>query len=265
MLAPLGLRPVVRRRLGQLRLRTDGVDLRDLLRRLLRFRRGVELLRLHQALPGEQAPPGPQQGLLSLLFHHRVHGAAHHILQRDGVGRGRQILPQLLQQVLQGEQAAGAAVLIHHQSHVDLPVLHIPEQYVSPYRLRHKIGRAEQLLQRLGLGFASIDQVVPGGQNAHDIVDIFLIYRKTGQTGGLDGVQNGLVVIIQRQGYHIGAVTHHVVGSHAVKFKDIGDELLFILLNGAGLLALFHHCHDLIGQFLTLISAQPGKHRTVEQ
>ena len=99
-LAPLGLRPAVRRGLRQLRLRADGVDLRDLLRLRLRLRRGVELLRLHQPPPGEQAPPGPQQRLLGLLFHHRVHGAAHHILQRDGVRRGRQVPLQLLHRVL---------------------------------------------------------------------------------------------------------------------------------------------------------------------
>ena len=148
---------------------------------------------------------------------------------------------------------------------MDLSVLHIPEQHVGPYRLRYKIGRTEQLLQRQGIGLALVDQVVPGGQNAHDIVNIVLIDRKTGQTRGLDGVQNGLVVIIQRQGYHIGAVTHHVVGGHAVEFKDVGDKLLFILLDGSGLLALLHHCHDLIGQFLTLIPAQPGQDWAVEQ
>ena len=63
----------------------------------------------------------------------------------------------------------------------------------------------------------------------------------------------------------IGAVTHHVVGGHAVEFKDVGDKLLFILLDGSGLLALLHHCHDLIGQFLTLIPAQPGQDWAVEQ
>ncbi|CAN3973834.1 putative amino-acid metabolite efflux pump, partial [Dysosmobacter welbionis] len=141
VLAPLGLRPVVRRRLSQLRLRTDGVDLRDLLRRLLRFRRGVELLRLHQALPGEQAPPGPQQGLLSLLFHHRVHGAAHHILQRDGVGRGRQILPQLLQQVLRlGGRLLGRSCFFRHLGGGTRPRLRLQRRLLRA-ALRRRGGR----------------------------------------------------------------------------------------------------------------------------
>ena len=87
--APLRLRPILRRRLRQRRLRADGLDLRQLLR--LGLRRVIELLRLHQPLPGEQAPPGPQQRLPALL-HHRIHGAAHHILQGDGPGRPGQLL-----------------------------------------------------------------------------------------------------------------------------------------------------------------------------
>ena len=91
--APLGLGPALRRRLSHRRLRPDGVNLRRFLG--LRLRRRIELLRLHQRLPGEQAAAGPQQGLLNGLLHHRVHRTAHHILQRDGLGRPGQLLPQV--------------------------------------------------------------------------------------------------------------------------------------------------------------------------
>ena len=53
----------------------------------LRFRRRGEGLRLLQGLAGKQAPFRGQKGLLCLL-HHRVHGAAHHVLQGDGPGVG---------------------------------------------------------------------------------------------------------------------------------------------------------------------------------
>ena len=82
--AAVELRPAGRRLLKQLRLRSDGFRLR------FRLRRTVELLRLLQGPAGEQPPPpGRQQGFRRLL-HHGVHGAAHHILQRNRTGRLRQ-------------------------------------------------------------------------------------------------------------------------------------------------------------------------------
>ncbi len=75
-------RPVLRRLPEQLRFRADGLRVRL----GLRLRGSVELLRLLQRLPGEQAPPlGGQQGLRRLL-HHRIHGTAHHVLQGHGAG-----------------------------------------------------------------------------------------------------------------------------------------------------------------------------------
>ena len=76
---------------------------------------------------------------------------------------------------------------------------------------------------------------------------------------GLDGGQNGAVIRPEGQRDHIGAVDHHVVRRHAVELENVLDEFLFVLFNGAGLLALLHHGHDLVGQLLALVPVQPGK------
>jgi hypothetical protein len=95
---PAQPRPVpvgVGRRLVKRRLRPDGLLLRRRGRRLGRFRRLgrllVELLGIRHLPAGKEAPPALflRQQLLSLL-HHRVHGAAHHLLHGDGAGRRRQ-------------------------------------------------------------------------------------------------------------------------------------------------------------------------------
>ena len=73
---------------------------------------------------------------------------------------------QLLQQVLQGHQSAGPAILIHHHGHVDLFALHVTEEHVSPHRLRHEVGRAQQRPQLLGTFHMEVDvykRQVPGG------------------------------------------------------------------------------------------------------
>ena len=58
---------------------------------------------------------------------------------------------------------------------------------------------------------------------------------------------------------------HHVVCRHAVELENVLDEFLFVLFNGAGLLALLHHGHDLAGQLLALVPVQPGKDGAAEQ
>ena len=129
---------------------------------------------------------------------------------------------------------------------MSLFALHVPEQYVGGHRLRNEVGRAQQLLQRFWVGHAEVEQVLPGGENADDVIHVLLIYREAGQAGGADGVQNGLLILIQGQGDHIGAVDHHVLGGHVVKLEDVFDELLLVALDGARLLALFHHGHNIV-------------------
>ena len=76
------LRPAVRRLHKQLRLRSNGLRFR--LR--LGLRGSVEPLRLLRLSPGEQpSSPGGKKGF-GRLFHHRVHSAAHHVLQRHRTG-----------------------------------------------------------------------------------------------------------------------------------------------------------------------------------
>jgi len=64
---------------------------------------------------------------------------------------------------------------------VDLPVLHIPEQHIGPHGLRDEVGGAQQLLQGEGLFLAAVEQIVTGGKDAHDVVNVLIVYRKAGQ------------------------------------------------------------------------------------
>ena len=52
----------------------------------------------------------------------------------------------LLQQVLHGDNALGAAVLVHHHSDVHLLLLHLFKEVVGLHGLWHKVGRAQQVL-----------------------------------------------------------------------------------------------------------------------
>ena len=160
----------------------------------------------------------------------------------------------LLQQILHGHQAGGAAVLVNDDGQVNLPALHIPEELVGAHRLGHKVGRPEQLPHRLGLRPAGIDEPLPGAEQADDVVGVLLIDREPGQAGGLYGGLDLLGRVVHPQHLHVGAVNHHVLGGHVVKLEDVLDHLFLAGLDGALLLAdVHHHADALLGYLIVLL------------
>ena len=97
-----------------------------------------------------------------------------------------------------------------------------------------------------------VEQVVPGGQDAHNIVDILTVHREPGQPRLADGVQDLPLLRVHGEGHHVGAVEHHVLGGGVVELKDVLDKFLFIALDGARLLALLHHGPDIVLRHLIL-------------
>jgi hypothetical protein len=51
----------------------------------------------------------------------------------------------LFEEILQGDEAGGAAVLVDDHRHVELVLLHLPEQLGHPLLLRHEHRRPDQL------------------------------------------------------------------------------------------------------------------------
>ena len=159
----------------------------------------------------------------------------------------------LLQQVLHGDQAGGAAVLIHHDGQVDLLALHIPEKHVGSHRFRDEVGRAQQLPQGLGLGQLGVEQVVPGVQNAHNVIRILVVDGESGNAGVPDGAQDFLRSVPYPDHHHVGAVDHHVLGGGIVKLENVIDELFLVGLDSAPFLAQVHHHADLVLAHVFLI------------
>ena len=110
----------------------------------------------------------------------------------------------------------------------------------------------------------AIHSILAGGEDAHDVVHVSLIDREAGQTGLPNGGENGLLIVIQGEGHHIGAVDHHILRCGVVELEDVLDQFLLGALDGAGLLALLHHGHDLVLRDL-LPPAKKPQQRAVEQ
>ena len=221
---------------------------------------------------GELAEDQPAQGIILLLQGQGNAQGLSHILQRGGAGNPPGILRQghnirhglvvgfivdvaddFLQQVLHGHDAAHAAVLIHHNGHVDFLLLHVAEQRVRLHGFRHKVGLADQLAQGAGLVGLGVEQKAAGAQHADDIVHILVIDGEAAQPGLADGPEDGLLVVANPDAGHVGAVGHHILSGAVVELEDILDHFLLGFLDGTALPAHVHHHADfLLGHLLGL-------------
>ena len=80
----------------------------------------------------------------------------------------------LLEQVLDGHEAGGPAVLVEHDRDVDLAPLELVEQVVDAHRLGHEDGGPQERAAALGRSVAERlqeRQQVLGVEDADDLVD----------------------------------------------------------------------------------------------
>ena len=142
--------------------------------------------------------------------------------------------------------------------------LHVVKEDIRAHRLRDEVGRAEQLLQGQRVGLMEVEQIVPGGQNAQNVVRVLPAYREAGQAGLADGVQNFPLLRVGGEGDHVGAVDHHILGGTVVEVQNILDKFLLIASDGSGLLSLLYHGHDVVLRHLVFSVQQiqngPPKH-----
>ena len=129
--------------------------------------------------------------------------------------------------------------------------LHIAQQHVGRHGFGHEVRVPQQLPQGLGLLFAAVEQVFPGGQHTYDIVDILIVHREAAQPAFLDGAADGFLVVVDPDGGHVGAVGHAVGGGQIAELKHVLDHFPFVAFDHAGFLADIHHGLDLfLGHFL---------------
>ena len=143
-------------------------------------------------------------------------------------------------------------------------LLHVPEEHVRLDGLGHKVRLPQQLAHGAGLGRVVIEQVIPGIQDAHNVVHVPVIDGEAAQSRVQNGSDNGFFAVVDIEAGYVRAVGHHIFGGAVVELEDVLDHFLFIFLNGAALAAHVHHGADLLfGDFLGLgvgVHAQQAQH-----
>jgi hypothetical protein len=146
----------------------------------------------------------------------------------------------LLEQVLQCDEARDGAVLVHHDRHVALLAADLREQVTEPLRLGHEVRRVEQPAQVGAAGGAVLERHEQAAhvQDAEHVVELVvvdriarirvlqhLLHRRCGSE------RHG-------QGDDVGARHHDFLDRRVGEVEDLVDHLLLVGLEHARALAL---------------------------
>ena len=147
---------------------------------------------------------------------------------------------QLLQDVLHGQQALGAAVLIHHDGHVGLFFLQRPQQQAQ---VRIGGGIVDR---RDAAGDVALAPVAGGVEvllmdHAHDVIHVLVVHRQAGVAAlsehGGDLLHGGRV--LHRHDVHSGR--QDVPGLQVAELDGGADQLALVLVQTSLVLRLGYH------------------------
>ena len=157
----------------------------------------------------------------------------------------------LLEQVLDRDQAGGAAVLVEHDRDVDLAPLELVEQVVDRHRLGHEDRRPQDRAQRRALRRPSRlrnGQQVLGVEDPDDLVDRVLVDRDRGcGPRSMTVSMASSSVAVRRQRDDGDARDHHLVDALVAELDDRVDHLLLLGLEDALLAAALDDQAQLLG------------------
>ena len=152
---------------------------------------------------------------------------------------------QLLHDVLQGDQALGAAVLVHHDDHVGLLLLEDAQQVgdlgVSG-GVEHIAHKGAHILPAVEAGGVEILLV----DHAHHVVDVLMVDRDAGEAalGEDPGDLVHGVGVLHRHDVHPGG--DDLLHLQVVELDGGPDELALVLVQPALGLGLVHHGDQLL-------------------
>ena len=153
---------------------------------------------------------------------------------------------QLFQNVLHGDDTGGAAVLVRNHGHLAAGALHQLQRSADLRRFRHEQGLFHQLLQGAGALLQPVEKVLLV-QNAHDMVQRFVIDRQAGMLAVLQNLHHFLLGGVQRHAFHLDPWREDIRQAAVVEQLDaVFEQIALVLVHAALLLHLVHQRQQLV-------------------
>ena len=161
------------------------------------------------------------------------------------------VADQLLQDVLHGDDAQSAAVLVQNHGQVGLVGLQVTEQIVDTLALMDVDGRGDELFQGL-VGQTLGGEDILGVDNAHDLIDAVLVDQETGEAGLLKELADLLHGGLDVKALQIHAVGEDVLGLLLGEVDGVAEQISLLVVDGALLLNLLHQHEQLLLRHLVV-------------
>lgn len=167
-------------------------------------------------------------------------------LDRVGLDVGHGVADDLLQDVVEGDEADDAAVLVEDHGLVDAGVAELGEHAEGLHRARYEHGLADVLreVERLALE-RGVEEVL-GVEHAAEIVEVLAADGEDVLRMFADDAQVVAQGVGQVEPEHLGARRHQGVGGLVAHVEDAVDHGLLGFLEGAVLGALLDEVFDLV-------------------
>ena len=167
-------------------------------------------------------------------------------LDRVGLDVGHGVADDLLQDVVEGDEADDAAVLVEDHGLVDAGVAELGEHAEGLHRARYEHGLADVLREVEGLALERGVEEVFGVEHAAEVVEILAADGEDVLRMFADDAQVVAQGVGQVEPEHLGARRHQGVGRLVAHVEDAVDHGLLGFLEGAVLGALLDEVFDLV-------------------
>ena len=143
----------------------------------------------------------------------------------------------LLEDVLEGDQAGDAAVFVDDDGHVEALGLHLAQHVVRGLHFDGVLGGAHHLLgaqvQVAAGGFPAGDQVFEE-QDASDVVHVVADDGDAREAGAHEQAQGGGRGRVRVDGHHVGARHHDLAHERVPQVQDGSDHVTVLFLEAFG-------------------------------
>mmetsp|Transcript_29694 Transcript_29694/g.66594 ORF Transcript_29694/g.66594 Transcript_29694/m.66594 type:complete len:334 (-) Transcript_29694:838-1839(-) len=169
----------------------------------------------------------------------------------------------LLEDVLQGDHARGAPVLVHHDGHVQPPLPHLLQHRLHPHRLRDEVGRLHEATHFCGvveLWLHGVDKQVFGDGDSGDVVDVVHVHRDPRVLGAVHQKQKVAQRRVRLEGGDVDARSHDLGDAHVLEVEHPLDHLGLLGLDPARLLGPHDHEPELVLRDAPLVVPLESQH-----
>ena len=162
---------------------------------------------------------------------------------------------------MHGHDTAHSAVFVHDYREIFAGNLHLIKQRICRRVFRDEHGGRNRVLHDVSPRLVVQAEIILGGKNACNIVDILAANGIIGVTGRLDSFFPYLVAFVQKQKVCILSMRAYFSDRLFLELKHVFDEFVFFAVYRALFTAGFRHHHNFFFRYFLAVLYRINSHQ----